>query len=145
MKYDVVAGLISSTWERKPEERPTFSQIIKSIKKANPSQQSILDSMMVAVETYAQSLEEKVQERTRELERTSKSLETLLNSMLPPSLAGKLARGEAIEPEFYDGCTIFFSDVVGFTTIAASNSPLDVIKLLNDLYSGKIETVSLKL
>lgn len=136
MKLSLIGSLISSAWDIIPERRPSCSEILKQIKTANPGSRSILDAMMIAVEKYAVSLEDKVLERTRELEKITKSLENLLNNMLPPKLADKLARGEPIEPEYYEGSTVFFSDVVGFTTLAAVHTPLEVIKLLNDLYSG---------
>ena len=103
LKHDRVGHLIWSTWNTSPEKRPTFPEIIKRIKEINPKQKTILDNMMYAVEQYAQSLEEKVAERTCELEKTTKSFESLLNSMFPSTLAAKLAKGEQIEPEYYDG------------------------------------------
>jgi guanylate cyclase soluble subunit beta len=41
----------------------------------------------------------------------------LLYSLLPPMVADDLRAGKAVEPMFYDDVTMFFSDIVGFTTM----------------------------
>lgn len=134
--FSPVMELIKTAWKPSADLRPTFADIQKSLKTANPNKRSMIDSMMQAVEIYAQSLEDKVAERTVELERLTKNMEGLLHSMFPTSVADKLAKGQHVEPELYDSSTLFFSDIVGFTTLAAASSPIDVVSLLNDLYSG---------
>ncbi|KAK0064161.1 guanylate cyclase soluble subunit beta-2 [Biomphalaria pfeifferi] len=83
----------------------------------------------------------KLDETTAELKRTSKELEKekqkterLLYQMLPEKVAHQLKNGQRVEAEKFDQVTILFSDIVTFTNIAAACSPLDVVKMLNDMY-----------
>lgn len=40
----------------------------------------------------------------------------------------------AVTAEWFEAVTIYFSDIVGFTTMAARNSPNHVVDMLNSLY-----------
>uniref|UniRef100_A0A7S2EGV0 guanylate cyclase n=1 Tax=Ditylum brightwellii TaxID=49249 RepID=A0A7S2EGV0_9STRA len=77
-----------------------------------------------------------------ELDRLSKRLKnekdlsnTLLYNMLPRSVADELRSGLTVDPTHYDKVTLFFSDVVGFTSICDAIEPWEVIDMLNQLYS----------
>lgn len=61
-------------------------------------------------------------------------MRVLLHEVLPPQIAEKLFNGEPVPPEYYECVTIYFSDIVGFTTISARSSPMEVMTLLNDLW-----------
>ena len=50
-------------------------------------------------------------------------------------VAEALTRGRQVDPEAYESVSIFFSDIVGFTNIAAAGTPMEVISLLNNLYT----------
>lgn len=51
-------------------------------------------------------------------------------------VADSLKIGQSVEPKSYECVTVFFSDVVGFTTISSKLKPLQVVNLLNDVYSN---------
>ncbi|GMS93596.1 hypothetical protein PENTCL1PPCAC_15771, partial [Pristionchus entomophagus] len=128
--------LIRDCWGENPRDRPT-TDTIKSLLKSMHSGRSdnLMDHVFNMMENYAESLEEEVEARTRELVEEKKKSDVLLYRMLPRQVADKLKLGQSVEPEMYDAVTIFFSDVVKFTNLAAKCSPLQVVNLLNDLYS----------
>lgn len=50
-------------------------------------------------------------------------------------MAEALKVGGTVEPEYFDQVSLYFSDIVGFTTISANSEPIEVVDLLNDLYT----------
>ncbi|KAF8370361.1 hypothetical protein PRIPAC_76790 [Pristionchus pacificus] len=128
--------LIRDCWGENPRDRPT-TDTIKSLLRSMHSGRSdnLMDHVFNMMENYAGSLEEEVEARTRELVEEKKKSDVLLYRMLPRQVADKLKLGQSVEPEQYDAVTIFFSDVVKFTNLAAKCTPLQVVNLLNDLYS----------
>uniref|UniRef100_A0A914NMA0 guanylate cyclase n=1 Tax=Meloidogyne incognita TaxID=6306 RepID=A0A914NMA0_MELIC len=98
--------------------------------------QNLMDYVFGMLEQYASSLEQEVEERTRELVEEKRKSDILLYRMLPKQVADKLKLGEFVEPEQFSAATIFFSDVVSFTTLASKCSPLQVVNLLNGLYTA---------
>ncbi|XP_067888872.1 retinal guanylyl cyclase 2 [Heterodontus francisci] len=128
--------LMKQCWSELPERRPTFNEIFDRFKTINKGKKTnIIDSMLRMLEQYSSNLEDLIRERTEELEVEKQKTEKLLSQMLPPSVAEALKMGGNVEPEYFDQVTIYFSDIVGFTTISALSEPIQVIDLLNDLYT----------
>uniref|UniRef100_A0A8C1I8Z1 Guanylate cyclase n=1 Tax=Cyprinus carpio TaxID=7962 RepID=A0A8C1I8Z1_CYPCA len=128
--------LMKQCWNELPEKRPTFDEIFDQFKNVNKGKKTnIIDSMLRMLEQYSSNLEELIRERTEELEIEKQKTEKLLTQMLPTSVAEALKRGTTVEPEYFDSVSLYFSDIVGFTTISANSEPIEVVDLLNDLYT----------
>ncbi|OQV12253.1 Atrial natriuretic peptide receptor 1 [Hypsibius exemplaris] len=128
--------LMERCWEEIPIERPTFPKIKERLRKIIGNVgDNIVDLLFKRMEQYANDLEQKVADQTQQFMDEKNRSEQLLSQLLPKPVAEALTRGVQVDPEAFASVTIFFSDIVGFTTISAKGSPMDVIDLLNSLYT----------
>ncbi|XP_064468942.1 atrial natriuretic peptide receptor 1-like [Ornithodoros turicata] len=117
--------------------RPDFHALRLLIRKLNRDQDSdgVLENLLDHMEQYANSLESLVEERTADYLEQKMKAEDLLYQLLPKPVASQLIRGESVTAESFESVTIYISDIVGFTSISAKSTPMQVVALLNDLYS----------
>ena len=114
-------------WTEVPEDRPDLNQIRNRLKKLKQGKKTnIVDQMMERMAKYTDNLEEIVNERTRQLFCEKQKTEDLLHRMLPPSVASQLCNEKSVEPESFNMVTIYFSDIVGFTSMCSESTPLEV-------------------
>ncbi|XP_072021372.1 atrial natriuretic peptide receptor 1-like [Amphiura filiformis] len=132
-----VYPIVQQCWSEKPDDRPHAKALLTGLRKLNKGSNSenILDNLLTRMEQYANNLETLVEDRTAALVEEKKRSETLLYEVLPKSVADQLKHGNSVDPESFESVTIFFSDIVGFTSLSAASTPLQVVALLNDLYT----------
>ncbi|XP_054008171.1 guanylate cyclase 32E [Hylaeus anthracinus] len=134
--FHFVHDCLRECWAEDPEIRPDFKIIRNKLRPLRKGMKpNIFDNMMAMMEKYANNLEALVDERTDQLTEEKKKTDALLYEMLPRYVAEQLKRGYKVEAESFDCVTIYFSDIVGFTTMSAESTPLQVVDFLNDLYT----------
>ncbi|KAM4642158.1 atrial natriuretic peptide receptor 2-like [Discoglossus pictus] len=127
--------VIKKCWAQNPMMRPPFEQIKKSLDRMNPHKVSPVDMMMNLMEKYSKHLEAIVAERTQDLLQEKQKTDRLLYSMLPKPVADGLRQGLTFEAQSYANATVYFSDIVGFTSISGASTPHQVVNFLNKLYT----------
>ncbi|EFX89313.1 hypothetical protein DAPPUDRAFT_310298 [Daphnia pulex] len=84
-------------------------------------------------------LTDQLQQTKVELEREKQKTDTLLYSVLPPSVANELRHGRPVAARRYEMVTLLFSGIVGFSDLCARNSDasgvMKVVRMLNVLYT----------
>ncbi|XP_068673854.1 atrial natriuretic peptide receptor 2-like isoform X2 [Montipora foliosa] len=123
-------------WKETPEDRPDFWEIRKLLKKLYGGKNNIVDKIIYMLEEHSLNLEKLVEKRTEQWIEEKKRTDELLHSMMPKSVADQLKRGRPVEAESFDEVTLFFSDIVGFTALSSESTPLQIVTLLNDLYTA---------
>ncbi|XP_063896988.1 atrial natriuretic peptide receptor 1 isoform X2 [Helicoverpa armigera] len=136
-EVDDATELMRRCWAEDPAERPDFAHLKGAIRRLNKTQESsnILDNLLSRMEQYANNLESLVSERTQDYLEEKKKCEELLYQLLPKSVTLQLINGQSVVAETFEQVTIYFSDIVGFTALSASSTPMQVVDLLNDLYT----------
>eukprot|EP01135_Chromosphaera_perkinsii_P008895 Nk52_evm5s1524 gene=Nk52_evmTU5s1524 len=118
------------------DKRPPIEKLKKMIARIpRKFKGNLVDNIMAQLERYSRELENRVTERTAQLAEEKKKMSSLLEKMLPVSVAQQLILGNTVEPRLYQSSTIFFSDIVGFTKMCSTSSPFEIVQFLNGIYT----------
>ncbi|EFA02348.1 head-specific guanylate cyclase [Tribolium castaneum] len=80
-------------------------------------------------------LKSSIEEGNRAVDKEREKNVSLLHLIFPPDIAKRLWLGQTIEAKTHEDVTMLFSDIVGFTSICSTTTPMMVINMLQDLYN----------
>ena len=80
-------------------------------------------------------LTDKLRQTHRDLAEEKELTDQLLYSILPPSVAQELRHKRPVQAEKFEMVTILFSGIVNFENICQSSEPVEIVQLLNDIYT----------
>ncbi|GBP39054.1 Guanylate cyclase 32E [Eumeta japonica] len=142
-----VLAVLSACWSERPDRRPDLRLVRLRLKDMHAGMKTnIFDNMLAMMEKYASNLETLVAARTDQLTQEKRRTDHLLHRMLPRTVAEALKRGERVQAESFDCVTIYFSDIVGFTKLAATYSPMQTERNLNQgnrPHSGRTQHIQM--
>ena len=90
------------------------------------------ESLTSNIQNYSKVLAKASNELNKEKDKT----DNLLYQMLPKTVADRLKMNAKVESEFFKSATIMFSSLVSFTQMTIELTPLEVVDLLNRLYTA---------
>ena len=82
-----------------------------------------------------QKLRHQVDVSHAELRHEKERSDKLLLNILPPAIAERLKRNEMNIAQGHADVTVMFADIVGFTRMTEELSPVETVKILNDVFS----------
>jgi guanylate cyclase len=122
-----ISVLMNECLNHSPTNRPPFSELSRRLHALDVSQ---MISTAFAPEEQLQSSEILGHQSMQ-----------IMRNLFPPHIADALMRGEKVPPERQDMVTMYFSDIVGFTTIASKLTPEQVSDLLDRFFS-RLDTLA---
>ncbi|XP_076021157.1 guanylyl cyclase C [Genypterus blacodes] len=133
--------LIKGCWDEDPERRPDFRRIELTLGKIfsnlhNQATETYMDNLIRRLQMYSRTLEHLVEDRTSLYKAERDRADRLNFMLLPVPVVRSLKETGRVEPELFEEVTIYFSDIVGFTTLCHYSTPMEVVDMLNAIYKN---------
>ena len=96
----------------------------------------ILTNVAILLYAFAFYIQRTFRTADRILAAEREKSERLLRNILPDSIATQLKEQHTVIAERFDECTVLFSDLVGFTSIVRSMPAVQVVSVLNEIFSA---------
>ncbi|XP_077367856.1 guanylyl cyclase C [Festucalex cinctus] len=133
--------LIKNCWDEDPERRPDFKKIELTLGKIfsnlhNQATETYMDNLIRRLQMYSKTLENLVEKRTSLYKAERDRADRLNFMLLPGPVVRSLKETGKVEPELYEEVTVYFSDIVGFTTLCHYSTPMEVVDMLNEIYKN---------
>ncbi|KAJ8403565.1 hypothetical protein AAFF_G00348910 [Aldrovandia affinis] len=108
-----------------------------------PIHNALRDVVLVGEQARAQDgLKKRLGKAKAALEQAHQALEEekrktvdLLFTIFPGEVAQQLWQGQHVRAKKFEGVTVLFSDIVGFTAVCSRCTPMQVVTMLNELYT----------
>ncbi|MEM9116594.1 MAG: adenylate/guanylate cyclase domain-containing protein [Cyanobacteria bacterium P01_F01_bin.56] len=123
---------------------PPYSQLSSSTIAQQPyspllaNLQKTLRQQALKLQEQNRQLQQEIQERHEmetALRQEQQKSEQLLRNILPEAIVTQLKQFQGSLAERFDDTTVMFADIVNFTPLAAQCSPLELVNLLNQIFS----------
>jgi len=135
---------ITKPWD-KDELKITIDNAIETIVLRRNNKELINE-----LKEYNEQLEEKVRDRTREIEKQKEIIEsakaqsdTLLLNILPADIAEELKSFGKSYARKYEQVSVVFADIRGFTSIAETLTPVNLVNQLDEIF-GAFDNITVK-
>ncbi|MBE9123378.1 response regulator [Tychonema sp. LEGE 07199] len=102
------------------------------------NQQRLLQHQTKQLQELVDRLQKEIKDRQNvelALRLAQNKSDHLLLNILPAAIVENLKKGEGSAAERFESATVLFADIVDFTSLAASISPLELVRFLNKIFS----------